>query len=200
MGTGPFSRCEKINRSPLLIVCATLLCSPAHAADNGGPALRYYDVHGSTARELRVAMDREGPTGTDGERYDARTAWRIRWDFRFSKTEQGCTLRSYEAAVSVEVLLPRWKHGAGAPTDLVARWTDYLAALSTHESGHVELARQAAAEMHRRAARFGPRARCSELGAALSAMGREVLEEYRARERRYETGTGHGRTQGARFP
>jgi predicted secreted Zn-dependent protease len=180
----------------LLALAALLAASFSAQAET---RVAYYDVKGDTAAELREQLRRKGPLTVQGERFAARTRWKVRWHFQPLEWPGGCALRTFDVSVEADVVLPRWKKRAPAAPELVARWTEFVMALTGHESGHVALAEAAAAELRRRAAALGRRATCAELGRAVNTMGQAVLAEYQTRERRYESETAHGGTQGAKF-
>jgi predicted secreted Zn-dependent protease len=60
---------------------AWLLLQLALAPPRVDETVKYYEVRGSSAQELRAALDRLGPESDDGERFDAFTAWHVRWRY-----------------------------------------------------------------------------------------------------------------------
>jgi predicted secreted Zn-dependent protease len=160
---------------------------------------RYYELRGRSAAELRRQMDESGPK-EEGESYDARTHWSVRWRFRYESAGSSCRISSASTTVETEILLPRWLDAAQAPAELRARWSRYLQALRLHENGHARFGEQAAAEIEQAILEMPPRPSCPELERSANALAEELIEKYRRSEREYDASTRHGATQGARFP
>ncbi len=151
----------------------------------------YYDVVGDTADELRAQLDALGPVGSDGERWDAVCNWDYWWSWP-AAPGGGCDLAAATVTYEVRVTFPRWSPPAGAPPDLVARWTGFVQALAAHELGHVDRAIAGVAWVEE--ALRG--ADCDTANAAAEEAVARVQEENDA----YDAATGHGMEQGVRFP
>jgi predicted secreted Zn-dependent protease len=162
----------------------------------------YYQISGTTANELRQAMDRLRPTGPDGKRHDAITTWDIPWRYHVVAVEGWCAVQSIEVSLDLVTTVPRWTNEAAAPAALAGQWRAYLAALAKHEDGHKQLAIEAAAAVRDLGAhiKVPQRANCAEVGRTIDTAAKAVIQEYQAKERQYDEETDYGRTQGARFP
>ncbi len=194
---------------PLLIAVLALGCAstmqiaetvarPATRAD-GAVRVSYYDVFGSSAPELRVSLNRQRSRVVPGE-HDGHTRWQVRWRYSFAGSGFNCRLSDYTTNLSTEIFLPRWVKPSDPPANLAGQWSVYLEALRAHEDGHVEIARDAEAAVRASFSNVRPQTSCSELQRQLESRALQVIEEFRAREREYDQLTGHGATQGARFP
>jgi len=151
----------------------------------------YYDIQGATEKELRDQLNRFGLIGPDGYRGDAKTDWNIRWTWKGYGTEN-CDLQTVTVTHDIQVTMPRWSPPRDAPTELVAKWGEYMLVLADHEKGHVD-----------NVVEYLPllvdtiqRATCltAEAGA------QEVLDKIRQYDLDYDSRTRHGETQGAVFP
>lgn len=162
-------------------------------------SIETYDVHGSTAAQVRRELRRHGPR-VGGRGYGGLTTWELTWTYTFEERGAECRLASYDVRVDVTSTLPRWIPDDPAPEDkLVAKWERYLSALEAHEEGHRRFGLEAASAVERSLSSIAPEPTCERVEAALAAAAQEVVEQYRERERRYDEETKHGRADGARF-
>ena len=159
----------------------------------------YYVFGGTNAAQLHAAMIAARPW-KQPMNFDAHTKWDINTSFRYSRLDGEHRLSGIEVKTKVAITLPRWIPGKPVPRELVSRWQKLFIALSVHEQGHLQLALAASAEVNRRLHELGGYPSSQELTAAANRALSETIEEYRDRERKYDSLTGHGRTQGAIFP
>lgn len=173
-------------------------------ANTGGPVARQvqvetYDVNGTSARELRQELDRKGPL-FEGRRFDARTRWWVRWRYDLAPVGSGCRAVRPRVDLDVTITLPRWRRSSGAAPDLVARWERYLEDLREHEDGHAEVGEQAARAIAGLLQDLPAEADCGSAEQAADAAAQAEIQRANGRDREYDRETGHGATQGARFP
>ncbi len=162
-------------------------------------AVVYYEIEGSSARELRRALDHHRPPATTGEGFDAKTTWNVRWDYTLRSDRATCNCTDFRTTVQIEVVLPRWKQRAGA-SKLAKRWDQYLRGLTEHERGHAALAVRAAELIQASGADQKPLPTCPLLEESIRARADEILSLIRDYESEYDKKTRHGATQGASFP
>ena len=162
--------------------------------------LTYYKITGSSARELRDAMNAKRPVGKDGRPHDAVTSWFVRWTYTTTGGSPGCAVKAFNVSLDLAMTLPQWTNESDATPQLLEHWRTYYAALVKHEEGHKAIGTSAAADIRDAGSRLSSEPSCSELAKAVEKMTGEMLERYRQREREYDRDTDHGRTQGARFP
>jgi predicted secreted Zn-dependent protease len=171
---------------------------------SGAPAVRQvdksYDVSGATAEELRNAMNRLGPVGPDGTRFDGYTTWYVAWKYRFNETSGGCRLTRLDVTCDVTTTLPRWANQRDGSAGLKQGWSTYFSALSLHEAGHKDIGVRAAAAVEDEVGRLASQPTCRELEQAVEAKAQGILERFRRDELEYDRTTRHGQAQGARFP
>ena len=171
----------------------------AYAVVAASDTVDYYSIRGTSENDLRREMSAKGPIGTGG-RFDAFTRWNIRWRYSYRQAGGLCRIDAVTTDVTVTMTLPRWDDESAAPDRLQKRWREYVTALTTHENGHRQNGLDAAHEIDRRIAALPAQANCSALGAAANALGDEIIRNHKQRDLDYDRTTGHGRTQGARFP
>jgi predicted secreted Zn-dependent protease len=151
----------------------------------------YYDISGSTEKELRDQMNALAPVGPDGYRGDALTTWYIHWTWDGYGTED-CDLRSLTVTYDIKVTMPRWNPPQDVSPALIEKWNTYMLALATHEKVHVDNV-IANLPLVINAIR---RATCS----TAEARAQDVLSGIRLNDANFDATTNHGATQGAQFP
>ena len=162
--------------------------------------LRSYDIAGSSADELRAAMQRLGPKDpVSGTPYAGFTRWRFAWSYDYARAA-ACAITDVRVVARVQITLPRWRGTHRADSSVAAEWTRFVVALRRHENGHAAIVRSAARRMARRLGLLRTFRSCARLERAADAAGARILEEARAAEAAYDERTRHGDTQGARFP
>ncbi len=156
-----------------------------------GANVVYYDISGSTERELREQLDVLGPVGSDNIRWDALTSWFIRWNWP-GYGSNACNLSVVKVSYDIEVIFPRWISSENASSELIAKWVRYTQALAEHEKWHVDIV--IASIQSVTDAIMG--ATCDTAEAAAQA----ALIPIRQQNASYDETTRHGAMQGARFP
>lgn len=171
------------------------------AAGVSGPlVVEYYDVFGTSSRELRKDLDLKRPSNRYGERFDGITRWQVNWSYDFSGDGKSCQVQVIKAVLKASMELPRWVPSADTSQRLVSEWEQYSTALRQHEDGHYALAVEAAAELERRLAQRRGTSGCDALSRQVDKAADGVLGEYAIKQAEYDLLTDHGATQGALFP
>jgi predicted secreted Zn-dependent protease len=155
-----------------------------------------FDIHGSTARQLRDDLTRRGPVGETGIPGDAYTEYRIAWRFSMRMNDGACRVDNVVVDLDVTMQLPRWDPPAGVPPLLIDTWKRFSKDLREHEDGHHRLAIAAAQEVRRRLQARVRASGCDRLKAKLNERANEVLREYRERQHQYDLDTDYGRAGG----
>lgn len=180
---------------------ATATASVASVAYAENARIDYYDVTGTTASALRNELNARGPLGKAGKRFDALTKWRVTWKYRYQPVPAGCRFTDMRVATSGTILMPHWVHPGDVSATLVRKWQDYLAALLVHEEVHYAHATSAAEEVTVLGQKFQDYSGdCAAMVRAFNSQADLIIDKYKAMDVRYDEVTGHGRTQGARFP
>ncbi|MGD8602946.1 MAG: DUF922 domain-containing protein [Anaerolineales bacterium] len=179
-----FNRFQELEDSPILVSYQT----------------REYRIRGSTAEDLRQAMDNKGPLDDLGRPWDAVTHWYISWSYPYSEEGGRCALDPLDVRVEIVRILPNWDPPASASNELIVRWNNYLAALEEHEAYHQELGLEAAQEVWLALSAMEAYPDCQSLEQAADTTALSVLNRYRRMEDSYDEETSHGASQGAVFP
>jgi predicted secreted Zn-dependent protease len=154
--------------------------------------IQYYDVTGRNPREIREAMNQARPTDpNDGLRLDALSRWRMGFGWPRRGPDQ-CVLDQARVNFTATVLMPRLVDAEVLPQSVRTRWQAYIAALETHEAGHVRHAWEAV-PIVLAAIRASTCANAQE-------AGRAAVRAAAAFDPEYDRATRHGLSQGAHFP
>lgn len=181
------------------ILCACLLVLPTAAAAKDSFRVEYFDLRGSSARELRADLSRLGPVGEAGIRGDGYTEYHIAWRFSMTLKDGVCSAQDVEVDLAVTMQLPRWNPPARVPPDLRQTWDRFSDDLRKHEDGHHKIARTAAKAVKRKLKRQSEAASCEALKSRMNTAATGVLREYRAKQREYDLETDYGRAKGTRL-
>lgn len=198
----PFVETEATHPSGLRVIKNTLqtqVSPPITATQSMGEVsiehaqIIYYDVTGSTARELRASMDEVGPRdSSDGNKpVDAFMDWYISWNWPGYRTDK-CDLSAASVTYSIKVMMPHWEAPADASPELASQWSKYMQALALHEQGHVNIIVNNYLDVKTAI----QDATCLTAEAA----AQKVLDSLRELNSSYDSETKHGETQGAIFP
>ncbi len=201
------------------LVLATVVVQGSFAAEDGGRVASvdrsslknviapvvveknvYYAIQGGSEQELRSQMCRNGCTWSDGRIYDSVTDWHVTWDYGYSKTSNACSPDSFKVTVEITYHYPKWVYSEAPPPALVEKWESYLKKLAVHETGHRDIALQAAAELTRSIDAMEPLPTCGEIDRKIREISRMHLKQLKADSDAYDAETRHGATQGVVFP
>lgn len=194
----------------LVMLCALALCAKALASgDNAGkatdarstgPNIAYYDLVGTTGRDIRNELKLKGPVNKHGERSDALTRWDVSYHYTLRESERACRVESFAAELKVDILLPRWTPTEKTPSRLIEDWTAYSTALKRHEDRHYQLAVEAAHELERRLATLTGTRGCDALARSLDRGADQVLAEYDFKQAQFDLDSDHGANEGVILP
>lgn len=158
--------------------------------DSAPAELEYFDLDGVDRFDLLMSCTESCPRDEWGNAVGSLTAWSVDWQWTRGSSEP-CVIDAVDTHVAVSISVPRWSPPVGADPGLVEEWRRYLAALETHEEGHVELVRSIVDGSVDRVRAAG----CA--GAREESV--EILAEIRREQLEYDRVTDSGRAQGANF-
>jgi predicted secreted Zn-dependent protease len=184
---------------PALLLAACLL-SPLHAQPpvHETVRIRHYDVVGATAAALDRSLDTAGPR-SGGKPFAGYTTTSLEWRFTSGRDNGACAVIAAHVRMDAEITLPRWTPPADAEAGLRKAWVDFADALHVHETGHVDLARDAARELHDTLS-IVRAAGCDAVEREANAAGERILGRLAEAHRRYDAETEHGAAQGVVRP
>jgi predicted secreted Zn-dependent protease len=160
----------------------------------------YYIIKGSTANELRKEMNSKSTIMQDGELIDAFTSWDVSWQLNWNPKNDKCHITTVSSNLDVTFTLPKWTSRDKADKNTIKQWDRYYKALIQHESGHRDIAVQAAENIEKEILGLGPSSSCKELEKKANQTGKITLNKYIALEKEYDKKTNHGMQDGAIFP
>lgn len=187
------------SRPNIMTLTAAKATTPGDIGGKPDDVIRYYDVRGNTAAELRAEIARLGPM-SDGVRHQAVTNWRLSWQPVTSVSGQRCSVSSLNISLTIEIVMPRWVNEIGAPQGLSTNWRTYLTGLLNHEHGHKDIALAGADEVRALVKAAATYPSCEAAVAAINTAGKAIVDKTIARQRQYDLDTNHGRNQGVRLP
>lgn len=194
-----------------VLVAATVSVLGAHSGGFAAPASQlvsgkavektnFYHVSGTTLDELRDQVFTRGPYDRGkGLRFAGWTEWRIKWWFDQKDTPQGCAVDKAATEVHVSYTLPRWTDEDRASPEVRQAWKRFIDALTLHEEGHGQLARELGDRLRFAMESLPPEPDCDQLDDRVNELANRMIMEDKEQEE-YDRRTGHGQTQGAAFP
>ena len=178
---------------------APLLKKPRAVPPVVSEKYEYYEVHGGCENDLQCEMRQKGISWIDGKKYDSTTSWHVKWDYGYDRTPQTCSVDSFRVVVEIIFRYPSWVRTDNAPRLLMDKWDTFMQHLVMHESGHRDMAVEAAADLTRTVSELPPASTCAELDRKVRALSHARMNKLNADEKEYDTATRHGYTQGAIF-
>ena len=160
----------------------------------------YYEVCGCSEKDLQCDLTLKAIRCSDGKKYDSVTNWKVTWDYGYNREGGTCSTEAYRVTVDVVFRLPKWVRDANAPQQLVDKWESYTKNLLLHEMAHRDKALEAAADLTRSIAQLPPSRTCWSLDEEVNRVSRARLNKLIADQEEYDALTGHGNTEGVRFP
>ncbi|SPE35040.1 hypothetical protein SBA3_2220025 [Candidatus Sulfopaludibacter sp. SbA3] len=135
-----------------------------------------YRVDGNTLASVAQAVSQEDEAG--------KTEWFPHYEYELN----GSGLSSVTITVATRITVPEWSEYGSATQPEKEEWDRFLAALQSHEQGHLELVRQHLAKIDEKMAG-------QSLNDANSAW-EEALEALASASDAYDQQSDHGRKQG----
>ncbi len=184
-------------------VLALLWRSPAQAFSFQSPRLSmnyvYYSINGFSVEELNQQMFENSPLRRQQNwtAFAAATSWHVRWQYDYSAIARGCQLKKSWVEVEIQTTLPHWDRTKPVNSPLLREWQRYSEALNIHEKGHQQNASAAGEAVKQFLETLETGASCQVLIDKISMAARQIIAEYRQRDRDYDRQTQHGLRQGA---
>jgi predicted secreted Zn-dependent protease len=135
------------------VLAATLGCAPASVIEykhRGGievnDQVEFYDIRGKTLRELRIDARVKGPVARDTT-FFAVTHTSIHWSYSYSRQPSLCRLTNVRTVIDAIMTLPRWVDSSDVDPAALRWWVDASERVRAHETEHLQIAVDAAAEI-----------------------------------------------------
>ena len=158
---------------------------------------QFYDVTGSSTAALAAQTQELGPPDETGKRWGGSADAHITWQFTSIADPQRCRVNVVNLDVQTVVTLPRWAAPATVAPAVKTSWDTYVAALSTHEQLHREIAQKYASDLYWALRDLPGERSCPELELKAKAVAQRILQEMASAQVAYDKETQHGITQGA---
>ncbi len=176
----------------LVLACLAFAGAPIRPPEVSGAKLVTYAAKGSTIDGIVASLDRNTPyRDPSGQRWHGGTTYQLKWSWK--PTSGGrCAVSPLRAKVVVTLPVVR-------PSDAHREAVhDYVVALTAHEQGHVDRARDEIQALRATLKAIAP-APCQALGDRVNAAGQATLRRLEQSMVTYDERTGHGATQDARL-
>ncbi len=173
----------------LALLFLALMGCVAHAQNSTTCTTNFYNVTGSTFREIRASIAKARPWK---DRFDGDTRWDVRWKFQYAERPGGCAITSYSVSTKIVITLPRWTPPADVDSAVKEQWSRFYTALAQHELGHARLGTAAGEEVGQKIKGTAPQAECAALRKMADEQAEQAVADYRAREKDYDRRTNHG--------
>lgn len=180
---------------PLTLAFLSLLVSPAGAEFRIETTHAYYDIAGTSVRELKDLMYAKGREELGCKKCFARTKWNVDWRYKYKKRNGVCRVTQAKVTARIIYTLPRWINKERAAPELRQEWGRMIKVLTAHEENHGSHAIHAAREVERTFLKLAAE-RCRDLKKLLSETGKRIISEGNAKDDAYDDRTDHGRTEG----
>jgi predicted secreted Zn-dependent protease len=162
---------------------------------------KLYQINGHNQSELRRELNSRGPVNPDsGKRFDARTDWKLGWEYKYEMKQGKYRLSSHSIRIAATIHFPEWADMKTGNPQTQRLWLVYIHNLKRHEMGHVELAQRAGKVLSDRLSQLGTFNSRLEIEEAIKKKAKEVTRIHKALHQDYDRRTNHGKVQGARFP
>ena len=173
-------------------------------SDGAAPQIRdtttFYDVAGQTAEQLRDAIDRARPLGSDGRGVDALASWTVHYSYRTAVGAGGCRITRVAVSAEISTTLPRWVDKPATSSALTERWELYVAALASNVSGIRDIGRRAAAGLHERIWKISAQPQCESLDTTIGTTADAVIKQHLRENEQYNKALQEDPVKAVRFP
>lgn len=159
---------------------------------------QYYNVTGFTRNEIRASMT-QAKKGTFLEGHDAVTTAEMNINFSRKQLAGKCETVMTQFDLIITYTYPKWTLSQNAPSDLVAKWNSFIAALTVHEEGHVKIETERATVVMEELQKIPTYPTCEEFDQAWQTKADTLDLETKQIEAKYDQDTKSGRLQGVIF-
>ena len=155
---------------------------------------QYYDVDVAENQSLLFALNQASRIEQDGKISHGITKWEVRWNYRWSSDKDGmCKIISSTTNIRGTILLPRLTNST---EDQWNQFDSFFSALLKHEQGHYQIGKDAAKAIDEQILSLPPSSDCRALEKAVNGIANQTLDEYKKKDKEYDSNTMHGKTQG----
>src|SRR4051812_11456127 len=98
-----------------------------------------YAVAGCNADEIASSLRKSTNQSSAGRFEVGVTSSTTRYSYKYEEQAGSCRLKGAAIAADITVMLPELPNMQGISSDTMSRWQAFMAALRTHEQGHVDI-------------------------------------------------------------
>ena len=161
---------------------------------------RTYAVSGCNAEDIASSLRRTTTQSSAGRYEVGVTNSTTRYSYKYEEAGGQCRLKGASIMADITVTLPELPNQQGISSDIVARWQSFLAALRTHEQGHVDIILKSAGVIKSTFESQTQGMPCAQLETALKGSVQRETDKANAANEAYDSSTNHGVNQGVAFP
>jgi len=159
-----------------------------------------YAVSGCNTEDIASSL-RRSTTQSSAGRYEVGvTSSTTRYSYKYEEQAGSCRLKGASITADITVMLPELPNMQGISADTMSRWQAFMAALRTHEQGHVDIILKSAATIKSTFESQTQALPCSQLETTLKGSVQRETDVANAANESYDASTNHGVNQGVAFP
>lgn len=185
-----------MNHFPATIVVLSLLSSNAFSEVQINEKTTHYPVEPTGIHDMYKIFMSSSPIRKNGQTYLGTTAWKVWWEWGWKFKNNRCRLKSVNAFVEIEYLLPKLvpKH---YEADILFTWDKWYPRLERHEKNHAKYAIETAELGVQEILKIPSERKCEQVHAAAEQLSSDLIKQLRTKNKMYDYRTIHGRTEGA---
>lgn len=158
-------------------------------------AFQHYEVFGRTDSEVRNQLNQCTPVTP----YWGQANYWIRYAYAYQTSDGSCSIDAVKVVIHTTAITPSWTAEPGTDADVPDRWAHFIAALTIHEQGHIDLGTQGAQKLLTDLQRIPSATTCAALDQQANGVAQADLAAASQAQADYDAQTQHGATQGAVF-
>ncbi len=148
---------------------------------------KYYDVKGSTLKELDAEVKSLGPRG-----FVAETVPYYHWNYTYKMENGSCRIDKVRVDTRIVFMYPRWDN-PNAEQSVVEEWRERITQVEQHEAEHERIDRRTGEEIRDAITRLPQFPTCADLEKELDARAQALIAKGREEDEEFDRATDHGR-------
>lgn len=168
------------------IFALTLLIGCTATGQRTSINVDYYDVKGTTFKQLDQQIALHGPTVPGVGKAVASTNIRMLPDIRFKESTNGCEIDRVNIKVIAKVILPKLRDRSKASQSLRPAFSNIERYAREHEAVHVKIADEHAEKAENAIRQLLPESSCAILRSKADASFKSVMTEHQAAQLKFD--------------
>ena len=186
----------KIGANKPLILLLLLIYMPVKAEVILQEQLFHYAIAPTSINDIKLELRKHTPVSKENKLYHGGTQWKLKPLYGWRIEGNLCWVRQVSVYLQGSYTLPEMSNRGTASANLVEVFDDYYTSLLHHEKGHQALWIEAGEEIERILKSMPPHFQCEQLKNQANNRVNKIVEKYQQLNRKYDTNTGFGKTQG----